>query len=198
MIGSANRAGTFKATFMSIRHAAVAATLTAALTPALAQTYPPAPFFDTLSTLCGARFEGKSVFPPDDAPGNVFARKKLVANIVTCTADEIRVPFIVGEDRSRTWIIKRTPAGLELLHDHRHADGTPDAVTMYGGPSVDAGTSAAQSFSSSTHTHQVFPGSETNIWTISVAPDGSGLIYNLDRHGKPRMRAELVRVAIPR
>ena len=183
------------------RHVVVLATFitfTTVLTPALAQTYPPAPFFDTLSTFCGAKFEGKSMFPPDDAPGNAFARKKLVANIVSCTADEIRVPFIVGEDRSRTWIIKRTSTGLELLHDHRHADGQPDAVTMYGGPSVDAGTSTAQSFSSSPHTHVVFPGSETNIWTISVAPDGSALIYNLDRHGKPRMRAELVRAASSR
>lgn len=187
---------------MLIRYATVVAAVTAALastfTPALAQTYPPAPFFDTLSKMCGARFEGKSVFPLDDAPGNVFARKKLVANVVSCTADEIRVPFVVGEDRSRTWIIKRTLTGLELLHDHRHADGQPDAVTMYGGPSIDAGTASAQSFSSSAHTHIVFPGSETNIWTISVTPDGTGLIYNLERHGKPRMRAELVRVASPR
>lgn len=176
-------------------YAVVFTFLNAILIPALAQTYPPAPFFDKLSTLCGAEFEGKSVFPPDDAVGNVFAGKKLVAKVITCNADEIRVPFIVGEDRSRTWIIKRTPTGLELLHDHRHADGQPDAVTMYGGPSIDAGTSSAQSFSSSPHTHVVFPGSESNIWTISVTPDGTGLIYNLNRQGKPRMRAELVRVA---
>lgn len=180
---------------MSLRHRALAATLAVLLTPALAQSYPPAPFFDSLSKLCGARFEGKSVFPPDDAPGNVFANKKLVANVVTCTADEIKVPFIVGEDRSRTWLIKRTPAGLELRHDHRHADGTPDEVTMYGGPSINAGTPTAQSFSSTPHTHKVFPGSETNIWTISIAPDGSSLVYNLERHGKPRMRAELKRVS---
>jgi len=173
---------------------AVAATLAILFIPALAQNYPPAPFFDSLSKLCGAKFEGRTKFPLDDAPGNVFANKTLVANIVTCTADEIRVPFIVGEDRSRTWLIKRTPTGLELLHDHRHVDGTPDAVTMYGGPSIDAGTSLAQSFSSTAHTHQVFPGSETNIWTISIAPDGSALVYNLERHGKPRMRAELKRV----
>lgn len=179
---------------MFLRNALSVAALTAVFTPAVAQNYPAAPFFDSLSKLCGARFEGKSVFPPDDAPGNVFANKKLVANLVSCTANEIRIPFSVGEDRSRTWIIKRTPTGLELLHDHRHADGTPDEVTMYGGPSIDVGTATAQSFSSTPHTQKVFPGSETNIWTISIAPDGSGLIYDLERHGKPRMRAELKRV----
>lgn len=179
---------------MFLRQTVVAA-LIAALPPAFAQNYPVAPFFDSLSKLCGARFEGKSVFPADDAPGNVFAKKKLVATVVSCTSDEIRVPFSVGGDRSRTWIIKRTPTGLELLHDHRHADGTPDEVTMYGGPSIDAGTPNAQSFSSTAHTHKVFPGSETNIWTLSIEPNDAGLIYNLERHGKPRMRAELKRVA---
>jgi hypothetical protein len=176
------------------RYSTVAALLAALYTPAIAQGYPSAPFFDALTKLCGARFEGKSVFPADDAPGNIFSNKKLVAHIVTCTAEEIRVPFIVGEDRSRTWLIKRTPAGLELLHDHRHTDGTPDEVTMYGGPSINAGTATAQSFSSTPHTHKVFPGSETNIWTITIAPDGASLVYHLERHGKPRMRAELKRV----
>ena len=118
---------------MIMRHALLALTLTATFATAFAQSYPPAPFFDTLSTLCGARFEGKSVFPFDDAPGNAFAHKKLVANIVTCSADEIRVPFIVGEDKSRTWIIKRTQAGLELLHDHRHPDAEGRAAGTFEG-----------------------------------------------------------------
>lgn len=160
---------------MPLCHAVFATALASLLSSAFAQGYPAAPFFDSLSKLCGARLEGKSVFPTDDAPGNAFANKKLVAKVVTCNANEIRVPFIVGEDRSRTWVIKRTSTGLELMQDHCHADGTPDEVTMYGGPSIDAGTPIAQSFSSTPHTHKVFPRSETNIWTISIAPDGSGL-----------------------
>ena len=41
---------------------------------------------------------------------------------------------MVGEDRSRTWIVSVLSDGrLRLKHDHRHEDGEPDAITMYGG-----------------------------------------------------------------
>src|SRR3546814_11713169 len=69
------------------------------------------------------------------------------------TNDGIEIPFHIdglgpngGWDRSRTWIVSRTGAGLRLKHDHRHADGTPHAVTLYGGDTADAGTAARQNF----------------------------------------------------
>src|SRR3546814_1248966 len=69
------------------------------------------------------------------------------------TNDGIEIPFHIdglgpngGWDRSRTWIVSRTGAGLRLKHDHRHADGTPHAVTLYGGDTADAGTAARQTF----------------------------------------------------
>ena len=81
-------------------------------------------FFDALSALCGARFEGAMTFPVDAA--HDFAGKRLVATVASCTATEIRVPFVVGEDQSRTWIISRGSGGpAAFKHDHRHADGTP-------------------------------------------------------------------------
>jgi hypothetical protein len=51
-----------------------------------------------------------------------------------------------AEDRSRTWVITRTATGLRLKHDYRHTDGTPDALTMYGGDTVGPGTAQRQSF----------------------------------------------------
>ncbi len=148
-------------------------------------------FFAKLSTLCGARFEGASVFPRD--PGDAFFGKKLVARVATCSADEIRIPFLVGEDASRTWIIRKQQGALTLHHDHRHADGTPDAVTMYGGLAGDDGSAEAQSFRADAHTAKLIPAAVTNVWTLSVSPDGRQMTYYLERDAKPRFKAELTR-----
>lgn len=147
-------------------------------------------FFARLSSLCGATFEGASVFPQDAA--DAFAGKKLVAHVASCKADEIRIPFAVGADKSRTWIIERK-AALTLKHDHRHEDGTPDAVTMYGGAANDSGSGDAQSFMADAHTAKLIPAALTNVWTISLSPDGRTLTYYLERDAKPRFKAELYR-----
>src|SRR5690606_37642622 len=84
---------------------------------------PQAAFFANLSALCGQRFEGRvTTTDPADAD---FASQRLLMHVRDCSADEIRIPFHVGEDRSRTWIVTRTDSGLRLKHDHRHEDGAP-------------------------------------------------------------------------
>lgn len=150
-----------------------------------------ADFFAGLSGLCGATFEGASVFPRD--PADAFAGKKLVAHVASCGVDEIRIPFVVGEDRSRTWIIRRDQAALTLKHDHRHADGTPDEVTMYGGAAGETGSALSQSFLADAHTAKLIPAAATNVWTLSLSPDGRKLTYYLERDAKPRFKAELYR-----
>ena len=152
---------------------------------------PKAEFFARLAVMCGATFEGASVFPRD--PGDAFAGKKLVARIASCTADEVRVPFIVGADRSRTWVFRKTAAGLELKHDHRHEDGTPDEQTMYGGMANDKGNDNAQSFEADAYTARLIPAASTNVWTVTLAPDGKSMSYYLERDAQPRFKAELVR-----
>lgn len=149
-------------------------------------------FWTTLSGLCGARFEGESVLPRD--PGDSFAGKKLVAHVAKCDADQIRVPFVVGSDTSRTWLISRTPAGLELKHDHRHADGKPDTVTMYGGIAGPGGNAREQAFRADAYTAKLIPEAATNVWTLTLSPDGKELTYYLERHAKPRFKAILKRV----
>lgn len=149
-------------------------------------------FMATLTGLCGQHFEGALAYAID--PKNDFAGKKMSADVV-CTGSDVRIPLQVGEDRSRTWIFSRSAAGLELRHDHRHPDGTPDAVTMYGGMANDSGSAWSQSFNADKHTFAVIPGSETNIWTTSVSADGSTLTYHLERHAKPRITFVLKRVA---
>ena len=149
-------------------------------------------FFDNLVRLCGARFEGASTFPADSSDS--FAGKLLVAEIATCSDLEVRVPFSVGEDRSRTWLFRRDKAGLQLKHDHRHADGTPDSLTMYGGMAGMDGTSLVQSFAADAYTAALIPAAATNVWTVSLSADSLQLTYHLERNAKPRFSAVLQRV----
>jgi hypothetical protein len=101
-------------------------------------------FFAALKSFCGATFEGATEFPDD--PKHPLGGKKLVLNVQPCSENEIRIPLRAGEDKSRTWIITLTREGLLLKHDHRHDDGTPDDVTMYGGFAVPGGSRLRQRF----------------------------------------------------
>jgi hypothetical protein len=54
-----------------------------------------------------------------------------------CGDETVRIPFHVGDDHSRTWVITLDSDNqlLRLKHDHRHSDGSEDATTQYGGNS---------------------------------------------------------------
>ena len=99
----------------------------------------------------------------------------------------MQIPFHVGDNASRTWIIKKTGSGLSLKHDHRHKDGSYDELTMYGGHTQDAGWKNAQSFPADQYTKEMFteqgiPQSNENIWQMFVYPDRFS--YRLIRHGR--------------
>jgi hypothetical protein len=140
-------------------------------------------FWASLRSLCGKAFEGKAVEAP--AGDTTFAGKRLVMHVRTCGDDTIRVPFHAGPDRSRTWVISRTPAGLRLKHGHRHADGKEDPVSQYGGDTSASGTAVKQEFPADPHTRTVIPVAATNVWTVEVHP-GRLFAYALRREGTDR------------
>jgi hypothetical protein len=132
-------------------------------------------FWRSLLELCGQAFERI------DAP--------FVMHVRQCSADEIRIPVHVrGEDgawnRSRTWILTRTPEGIRLKHDHRHADGTEEEVTQYGGDTQEVGTAGIQTFPADAFTREVtgelVRGAANNIWRMEVTP-GELFAYRLTR-----------------
>ncbi|MEM1413211.1 MAG: hypothetical protein AAGH19_12715 [Pseudomonadota bacterium] len=131
------------------------------------------------------------MYPAD--PGEAWKDQVLVAHVQSCEAEVVRIPFIVGEDRSRTWIIRRVDGGLELKHDHRHEDGTPNEITQYGGTTKAPGTRRSQSFPADAYTAALIPEAATNEWFLSFSEDGRELTYYLERHGMPRFKAVLVR-----
>jgi hypothetical protein len=144
-------------------------------------------FFGALSALCGKAFEGKVASPPVEADA-AFAGKRLVMHVRSCGADEIRIPFHVGGDRSRTWVVTRTATRLTLKHDHRHADGDEDKLTQYGGDTLTEGSAARQEFPADRFSKDLFvreniPVSTTNVWAIEVQP-GVLFAYELRRPGR--------------
>jgi len=177
---------------MNIRSPIIAAWLTMAYSATANAADPRDQYMATLKGLCGARFEGGLTYAIDSK--NPYAGQKMSTEIV-CTDKDVRLPVLVGADRSRTWIFTRTSTGLDLRHDHRHPDNTPETVTMYGGLATDAGSALSQAFLADDITFKLFPGSETNIWTVSFNADSTVLTYHLDRHAKPRIEFVMQRVA---
>jgi hypothetical protein len=131
-------------------------------------------FFANLATLCGQSFEGRIASPPADADAD-FAGKRLVMQVRDCSDDVIRIPFHVGDDHSRTWVITRTAEGLRLKHDHRHEDGSEDVLTQYGGDTTSPGTATRQEFPADQFSKDLFTRedravSNTNVWAVEVDP----------------------------
>ena len=140
-------------------------------------------FFANLSALCGNAYAGR-VVTTDAADAN-FASQPLVMHVRDCSAGEIRVPFNVGDNRSRTWVITRTEAGLRLKHDHRHEDGSEDVLTQYGGDTAAFGTDQRQEFPADAHSRELFvanniPASVANVWAVEVH-SGRIFAYELRR-----------------
>lgn len=140
-------------------------------------------FFSELSALCGQRFAGQ-VVSTDSADDN-FRGKALIMQVRDCSDDEIGIPFAVGEDRSRRWVITRTQTGLRLKHDHRDPAGEIHGYHMYGGDTVTVGTATRQEFPvDQASIDQFIAGgatvSTTNVWAMEVHP-GQMFAYELRR-----------------
>ncbi|REL38718.1 hypothetical protein DYD21_01845 [Rhodohalobacter sp. SW132] len=150
-------------------------------------------FFANLLELCDNTFVGESTYPVDP-PHEELGDVELRATIATCTEVEVRIPFHAGEDESRTFVFSRSDEGLHLRHDHRYPDGSQHDITDYGGWANDQGTSTRQYFEADDQTVEMIPEAETNVWMIELQMEEGMLIYNLERHGEPRFRAELEKV----
>lgn len=185
---------------MKMLMAAAALFLIAACTTAPG-TAPADLFMASLARQCGKAFEGRIVSAPVAADA-AFAGKRLVMHVRECRGDTIRVPFHVGDDRSRTWVVTRTAAGVRLKHDHRHEDGSEDVLTQYGGDSAGSGGAVRQEFPADAFSKALFVArgsaqSVPNVWAMEV--NGAIFAYELRRPGRHfRVEFDLTRpVALP-
>lgn len=168
--------------------AALLAMLTACVSTVPPATMTPADaFFARLTALCGQAYAGRVAIDTPAPANDAFAGKPLIMHVRECSADTIRIPFHVGDDRSRTWVVTRNARGLRLKHDHRHRDGSEDQVTQYGGDTIEAGTADRQEFPVDAESVALFrreglAASVDNTWAMEVAP-GRSFVYELSRPG---------------
>lgn len=148
-------------------------------------------FYARLRALCGQSFEGRVV--TTDNADSEMASQRLVIQVRQCSDGELRIPFHVGANHGRTWVIRPTAAGLMLRHAHRDADGAVHQPDDYGGETVAPGTPRRQEFPANQYSRDLFirentPQSITNVWAIEIVP-GQMLAYELRRPGR-NFRAE--------
>lgn len=145
-------------------------------------------FLAALASHCGQAFAGRILSnQPKPTTPDAFEGKALVMHVRGCEepAKGLRVPFHVGDDHSRTWVLTRTDHGLRLKHDHRHEDGSEDVLTQYGGDSTTPGTAKRQEFPVDAESIALFEregsnASVTNTWAMEVDPN-QRFLYELSR-----------------
>ena len=121
----------------------------------------------------------------DDPADTDLAGQPMTFHIRRCEENRLEIPFHIGENRSRTWILTRTATGIQLQHDHRHEDGSEDEITLYGGHTADEGTANTQSFPADETSKQLFEthgleASVANVWSLEIFP-GQRYSYILRR-----------------
>lgn len=139
-------------------------------------------FIEALATHCGKAYEGRITLRPDE--DTLFTGDEtLIVHFRECEPRLLKLPFHVEDNRSRTWILARTDSGIDLRHDHRHRDGTPDDVTMYGAHTAGDGSAARQEFL------RPPDGGAATGWAIEVDP-GRRYTYGTLRDGAWRYRLD--------
>ena len=146
------------------------------------ETSPAKEFWNNLQSHCGKAYEGVLEIPKED---EAFGGKKLMMHLRSCSDTVIKIPFYVGEDKSRTWILRYQNERITLQHDHRHKDGSEDKINFYGGTSTNTGKAAIQFFPADDHTQEMIPAAATNVWWITL--DDAIFSYNLRRLGTDRL-----------
>ncbi len=142
-------------------------------------------FMQAFTAYCGKAYAARVV--QDNQPSPDW-QQPLVVHIRDCGDRVIRMPLHVGADRSRTWVLTLHDGFIDFQHIHLHEDGSPDAVSPYGGRTTDAGSAGHQSFPADDASKALFEAngldvSMNNTWSLSF-PDAHTLSYQLSRPGR--------------
>jgi hypothetical protein len=139
-------------------------------------------FWSRLETLCGHAYAGRAT---NGGPGDsTLARGPLILDVRDCTPTIIRGAFDAGDDRSRTWAITRTGAGLRLEEDRRRPDGSAEATSDVAGETRDSGTVSRQEFVAGASSERTIEIEPTRALTYSVARGGGApleLVFDVTR-----------------
>lgn len=166
------------------------------------QAQPQDAFLERLARYEGWAFEGRIVANEPAPAGDPFEGQRLVMHVRRVAPGRIEIPFHVGDDHSRTWVLTRTPQGLRLEHDHRKRDGREDELTRYGGHTAGPGSARRQEFPVNAYSQALFDylgyhASLTNVWAMEIEPERA-FVYELARPGRIfRVEFDLARPVPP-
>lgn len=134
-------------------------------------------FLDNLASLCGKSFRGEETYM---APGREsWAEKDFLMHVTVCEDDRVYIPFHLDEDQSRIWMFIAEDRGLRFRHDHRHEDGTPEDLTMYGGYADGKGNEYRQHFPADDYTIELLEDTLGREWRGILSEDLSSFTYQL-------------------
>jgi hypothetical protein len=142
-------------------------------------------FFENMRAFCGQTFGGRTILAP--AEDRTFEPARLYMVVAECGENEIRVPFIVGDDASRTWIFQLRDGRLTFFHRHVRPDGTEHEVSGFGGHASDDGKASFQSFPDFWATDDTAE-AERRVWRLRIDEPNDLFVYYLDRGGQPAYR----------
>lgn len=144
---------------------------------------PQTQFITQLLPLCDNSYAGRVV--STDAVDADWRSQDIIVGPVACEPAAVKMPLAVGANTSRTWVLIAEKRSLTLKHDHRHSDGTADAVSWYGGTANTGGTALRQEFPVDDFSIELFKteglaASVVNTWAMDITP-GKTFAYELSR-----------------
>lgn len=140
-------------------------------------------FWNQLKQHCGKSYSGEITAGAKEGDG--FTGEKLVMHVRSCDEKTIKIPFHVGDNHSRTWVLTLQDDNRILLkHDHRNEDGSEEEITQYGGLASNTGLSGIQSFPADQFTADMLPRASNNVWWFTI--DENVISYNLKVTGSDR------------
>jgi hypothetical protein len=144
-------------------------------------------FFEEIAARCGDEYPGRAVIAPET--DDTFRPAFLAMRIESCTEEEIRIPFIVDGDESRTWVLTMDGGDLVFTHEHMLEGDTLSSNSGWGGRAA-AGTGAAhfQHFPDHRWDPATVPEERRSHWRMRVDPDHGQFVYYLDRGTTPAYR----------
>ncbi len=146
-------------------------------------------FLENYADYCGYAYRGESTLV-ELGEGNPLEGADLVMILDDCSKDEVRMPFYVDDDRSRTWIVRRMNGRLHLSHDHRYPNGTEYDANLYGGYADEDGDAETVYFPSDERTIAERPSREINRWSKSFDHENQRYHYRLYLRDTLRYEAE--------
>ena len=99
-------------------------------------------FAANIQSLCGQAFAGQLV--TDDPEDAAWRDADIKMHMFDCDGDEVKIALHIGQHRSMTWVVSGEAGSLSLRHDHRQKDGSPHALTNFGGTAEGLTTTRAE------------------------------------------------------